>query len=84
MYFVTAIVSMHRNVDITTLMLDNMPVKFTNTVRNLAFVFVNQLQLDEQSNNVKRKIIVNLINISRIAKLLTETQKLKHNFFTST
>ena len=72
---VTAKNSMHRNVDIHSVMLGNVPVQFSNRVRSLGFVFDNQLNLDEQINNVKRKVILNLINISRIAKSIDKDSK---------
>ena len=62
--------SMHRNVNIDLVMVGNIHVHFSNVVRNLGFVFDSQLNLDERINNVKRKVIVNLINISRIAKFI--------------
>ena len=64
---VTANNSMHKNVDINSVMLGNIHVQLSNIVRNLGSVLYNQLNLNEQINNVKMKIILNLINISRIA-----------------
>ena len=74
---VTANNSMHINVDIHSVMLGNIPVQLSNSVRNLGFVFDSQLNFDEQINNVKRKVIVNLINISRIAKFIDQDSKMK-------
>ena len=69
--------SMLRNVDIHSVMLGTIPVQLSNSVRNLGFVFDCQLNLDEQINNVKRKVIVNLINISCIAKFIDKDSKRK-------
>ena len=74
---VTANNSTRRNVDINSVMLGDIPVQLSNSVRNLGFVFDNQLNLNEQINNVKRKVIVNLINISRIAKFIDKDSKMK-------
>ena len=74
---VTANNSIHRNVDIHSVMLGNIPVQLSNSVRNLGFVFDSHLNLNEQINNVKRKVIVNLINISRIAKFIDQELKMK-------
>ena len=67
---VTANNSMHRNVDIHSVMLGNIPVLLSNSVRKLGFAFDSHLNLNEPINNVKRKVVVNLINISRIAKFI--------------
>ena len=64
---VAATNSMCRNVDMNSVMLGNVPFKLSNSVRNHGFVLGNQLNLNEQINNVKMKIVLNLINISRIA-----------------
>ena len=74
---VTANKSMHRNIDIHLVMLGNIPVQLSNSVRNLGFVFDSHLNLNEQINKVKRKVIVNLINISRIAKFIDQESKMK-------
>ena len=75
--FLTANNSMLRNVDIHSVILGIMLVKISNSVRNLVFVFDNQLNLDEQMNNVKRKINVKLINISRIVRFIDKDSKMK-------
>ena len=59
-----------RKIDIKSVMLGNIPALLSNSVRNLELVFDNLLNLDEQIINVKRKVIVNLINISRITKVI--------------
>ena len=69
--------SVHRNVDINSVMLGNTPVQISGSVRSLGFVFDNQLNLDEQINNVEKKVIVNLINISRITKFMNKDSKIK-------
>ena len=74
---VTANNDMHRNVDFHSVMLGSIPVQISNSVRNFGFVFDTQLNLDEQINNVKRKVIVSLINISRIAKFIDQESKMK-------
>ena len=58
-------------------MLGNTPVQLSNSVRNLRFVFDSQINLNEQINNVKRKVIVNLIDISRFAKFIDQESKMK-------
>ena len=60
--------SMHRDIDIHSVMLGNISVQLSNSVRILGFVFDSHLNMNDQINNVKRKVIVNLINISRIGK----------------
>ena len=65
---VTANNSKQRNFDIHSVMLRNIPVQISNSVWSHGFVFDNQLSLDEQLNNAKRKVKVNIIHISRIAK----------------
>ena len=45
---VTANNSMHRNIEIHAVMLGNISVQISNSVRNLGFVFDNQFILDEQ------------------------------------
>ena len=72
---VTANNSMHRNADIHQVMLGHMPVQLSNSVRNLGFVFDNQLNLNEQINIVRRKVIANLINVSCIAKVIDKDSK---------
>ena len=74
---VTANNSMHRNVDIHSVMLGNIPVQLSNSVRNLGFVFNSHLNLNEQINNVKRKVILIPINISSIAKIIDQDSKIK-------
>ena len=74
---VTANNSKHRNIDIHSVMLGNMPVQISDSVRKLGFVFGNQLILEEQINNVTRKVIVNLIYISRIVKFIDKDSKMK-------
>ena len=75
--FVTAKNSMHRSVDINSVMLGNILVQLAPGVQNLGFVFDNQLKLDEQINNDKKNVIIDLISFSRIAlpKFSTNTQK---------
>ena len=73
---VTANNCIHRNVDIHSVMIGNIPVQLSNSVRNHGFVFNSHLNLNEQINNVKRKVIVNLINISRIAKFIDQESKI--------
>ena len=51
---VTANNSMHTNVDMNPVMLGNIPVQLSNSVRNLRFVIGNQLNLDEQINKIAR------------------------------
>ena len=68
---------MYRNGDIHSVMLSNIPVQLSNSVQNLGIVFDSQLDLDEQINIVKRKVIVNLIYISRIAKFIEKDSKIK-------
>ena len=58
-------------------MLGNILVLLSKSVRNLGLAFENQLYFDEQINNVTRKVIVNLINISCIVKVIDEDSKLK-------
>ena len=67
--------SMHGNVDTHSVMLGSIPFKISNYVRNLGFVFNNQLNLDEQVHNVTRKVIVNLIIFFRIAKFIDKESK---------
>ena len=74
---VTANNSKRRNVDINSVMLGNIPVYFLKSLRNLGFVFDNQLKLNEQINNVKRKVIVNLIDISHLANFIYKDSKMK-------
>ena len=69
--------SVQRNVDISSLMLGNISVDLSRNVRNLGVTFDDQLTLNEQINNVKRKVIVNLINISRIAKFVDKDTRMK-------
>ena len=69
--------SVQRNVDISSLMLGNISVNLSRNVRNLGVTFDDQLTLNEQINNVKRKVIVNLINISRIAKFVDKDTRMK-------
>ena len=66
-----------RNVDIDSVKLGSTPVILSNSVRNLGFVFDNQLNLNEQINSAKRKVIVNLINIFLSAKFINKDSKLK-------
>ena len=65
------------NVDIKSVMLDDILVQLSNSVRNLGLVFDIQLNLNEQINNMMRKVIINLINISRIAKFIDKDSKIK-------
>ena len=58
-------------------MLGDKPVQLSNSAQNLGFVFDNQLNLNEQINNLKRNVIVNIINISRIAKFIDTDSKMK-------
>ena len=69
--------SIHRNVDIHSVMLGNTPVQLSNSVQYLGFVFDNQLNLDEQFNNAKRKIIFNLLNNFCIAEFIDKEPKIK-------
>ena len=62
--------SMHRNVDIHSVMLGNIPVQLSNCVRNLGFVFDSHLNLNEEINYVKRNVIVNLIDQDSKMKLV--------------
>ena len=73
----TANNSTRRNVDINSVMLGNIPVQLSNSVWNLGFIFDNQLNLNEKNNNVKKKIIVDLVIVSRIAKFIDKDSKLK-------
>ena len=73
----TANNSMCRNVDINSVMVGNILVKLSNSVRYHGFVIDIQLNLNEQINSVKRKVIVNLINIYRIAKFINKDSKMK-------
>ena len=66
-----------RIVDINSVMLGEIPVQLSKSVRILGFVFDYQLNLNEQINNVKRKVIVNLINIFCIAKFIDKDSKMK-------
>ena len=68
--FVPTNSSLHGIVTLIAVMLGNIPVQLSNSVRNLGFVSVNQLNLDEQNNYVMREVIVSLINISRNAKFI--------------
>ena len=69
---------MHRNVDIRSVMPGtSIPVQISNSVLNIGFVFDNQLNLDEEIKNVKRREIVNLINFSRVAKFIDKDLKIK-------
>ena len=72
---VTSNYSMKRNVDINSVMQGNIPVKLFHSVRNLGFVFDNQLNSNEQIDNEKRKVIVNLIKNARIAKCINKDSK---------
>ena len=65
---VSANISMHINSGINSVMLG---------VENFEFVFYNQLKLNEQINNVKRKIFISLINVSRIANLIDKYSNMK-------
>ena len=67
--------STRRNVDINSVMLGDIPVQLSISVPDLGFEFDNQLNLNEQINNVKWKVIVNLIFLV-LQNLLTKTQKL--------
>ena len=49
----------------------------SNSVRNLGVVSDSQLNLNEQMNSVKRKVIVNLINIFRIANFIDKDSKIR-------
>ena len=60
--------STRRKVDIRSVMLGDKSVLYSISVRNLGFLFHSQLHLDEQINNVKRKVIVVSIKSTRIAK----------------
>ena len=68
--------STRRNLDIYLVMLGNILVQPSNSVRNLGFVLDNQLNLNEKINNVERKVI-NLNNISRIIKFIDKDSKIK-------
>ena len=67
---VTAKNTTHINVDIHLVILGNVPVQISISVRILGLVFDNQLNMDEQMNNGKKKVIVSPINISCIAKFI--------------
>ena len=64
---------MHRNVDIHSVIVGNKPVQLSNSVRNYGFAVDSHLNLNEQIHNVKRKLIVNLINLA-LSKLSTKNQ----------
>ena len=68
---------MHRNFDVYFLMLGIIPIQISNSVRNLEFVFDNQLSLDGKIDNAMRKVIDNLINVSRITKFIDKDSKMK-------
>ena len=68
---------MHRNIEIDSVMLDSIPIQLSNNHRNLGFVLDNQLSLKYQNNIVKRKVIVDLNNISRIARFIDKNSKMK-------
>ena len=74
---VTANSSMQRTVDVYSVMVGKIAAKVSDSVRNLGFVFDNQLNLDEQTNTVQSKVIVNLIIISRIANFIDKYSKMK-------
>ena len=74
---VAATNSMCRNVDMNSVMLGNVPFKLSNSVSNLGFVLDNQLNLNEQIINVKRKLIVNLNVTSHTAKFIDKNSKMK-------
>ena len=67
--------SMHRIFHINSVLLSNNSVQLSTGARNHRFLFDNEFHLNEKINNVKRKVIVNLISISRLQKLLEKTQK---------
>ena len=66
-----------RNLDVDSIMLGTTSVGLSKSVRNLGFILDNKLTLSDQINNVKRKVIVNLINISRVAKFIDEGTRMK-------
>ena len=74
---VTANNSARRNVDINSVMLGDIPFQLSNSVWTLGFVLDNQLNLNEQNNNVTRKVTVNLISFSRITKFIDKDFKMK-------
>ena len=69
--------SMHRNVDTHSVMLGSVPVKISNNVRNLGFVFDNQLNFDEQVHNVTRKVIVNLTDFFSHCQIYSQRLEIK-------
>ena len=69
--------SLHIHFEIKSVLLGNIPVQLSNSGQNLGFIFDNQLILNEEINNVKRKVIINLINVSRIAKFIDNDSKIK-------
>ena len=58
-------------------MLGYIPAQLSNCVRKLGFVSADQLNFIEQINDVKRNVIVNLINISRIVNFIDKESKMK-------
>ena len=76
-FLVTTNNRMHRNVDVVSVTLGNISVELSKSIRRLGFVFYNQLNLIEQIDSVKRKIIVILIIISRITSFIDKSLKNK-------
>ena len=56
---------------------DTSPIYFSNSVRDLGFIFDKNLSLIEQLKNTKKKTIGNLINISRITKFINFKSRIK-------
>ena len=52
-------------------------VQFSSTVRNLGVIFDENLSMKQQANNVKRKVIGGLVNISKIAKFINKESRIK-------
>ena len=66
---------MHKSSDINSVKLGNTPNQLSNSVLNQRFVFEFQLNFNEHIINAKRKVIVNLISVSRIVKFIDKNSK---------